>query len=266
MYKYCQRKLLGAIHKYMDRVTVTCDTYGNADFMQSFEKYLDKHFPVTIFSEKEFKYSNPQQCPMLQISDFIGGSIRRAMQGDDDSQIVNIISHKVMHLEEWPLTRKNKQETEDDEIDRSIASHSFNKSIDLIEMENDPVLKECYSYLAFDRYGDGEFIFGDAILRHLKEKDLIDQTRDRDWLMQKIIAPLRDKGGVIVSSRDGYKIPESREDVRKFAEFVQEKTDSYIDRYQKIRTSLFYGTETKYDMLDDSPLLKKYIKQIHEIG
>ena len=266
MYKYCQRKLFDKIFKLMDNVTVTCDSYGTPDFMKSFEKYLDKHFPVRLFSEKEFKYSNPENEPMLQISDFIGGSIRRAMQGDDSRDIINCISEKMMHLEEWPIAKKNpKENLSDNDLDQVIAAHSFKKSLDLIDSENEPLLKECYSYLAFDRYGDGEFIFGDAILAHLKEKEMIDQGKDRDWLMQKVIAPLRDKGAIIVSSRDGYKIPESREDIRKFAEFVQEKTDSYLDRYQNIRKTIYYGTETQYDLLDDSPLLKKYIKKIHEI-
>jgi Protein of unknown function (DUF3800) len=267
MYKYCQRKLFNHIYKYLDSVTVVCDSYGSSEFMKSFEKYLDRNFQARVFSDKEFKYSTPIIEQMLQVSDFIGGSIRRSLQGDDDGTSIDVIKEKLLHLEVWPISEsKNKSQSLSDGIDQAIAGHAFKFALEFIENEKDNVLKECYSYLTFDRYGDGEFVFGDEILRHLKENHLVDQERDRDWLMQEVIAPLRDKGALIVSSRDGYKIPESRDDVKRFAEFVQGKTDPYLDRYQKIRKNLFLGTGMQYDLLDDSPLLKKYIKSVNEIG
>jgi len=263
MYKYCQRKLFRMIYSEMSSISVCCDRYGDSEFMKSFERYLDEHFPKTLFSEKKFKYSTPPDDPFLQISDFIGGSIRRVMQKNDGIEILEILRKITTKIDIWPINDKGGKTREDaGEIDKKIADYAFRTAVAKIKEETDPIRKEVYSYLAFDRFGDGGFVYGDEILRHLKECKIIEAEKDRDWLMHNVIAPLRDDGAIIVSCRDGYKIPDCQSDAKSFVEFVQEKTDPYLDRFQKIRMGLYLGTDTKYDILSDGPKLQKYIKPL----
>lgn len=235
MYKYCQRKLFSKFYYGMQDIKIICDTYGSDLFMKSFENYLRNNFKTTIFSSLEFIYANPKQEALLQISDFIGGTIRRYKQGDDDELPFSFIKNNVIYLEEWPVSKGNNINLSTDEnLDKLISEYAFKMALQQIENEQDPILKEFISYLAFDRYGENEFIFGDEILDHLKSKELIGDQRDKNWLMQNVVAPLRDNNAMIISSRDGYKIPQSRNDTKEFAEFVQEKTNPYLDRFQKI--------------------------------
>jgi len=262
MYKYCQRRLFDRIYRHTESISVVADTFGRKDFMESFRRYLDEHFEETIFSDKEFAYATPLERPMIQVSDFIGGSIRRFSQGDDSRDVVSAIFPRVRILESWPSVPDVELAAEDEALDENIKRHSYGVALRLIDSELEPILKECCSYLALDCLGDGEFVYGGAILNHLKRLGLAEEDRDKDWLMHNVIAKLRDKGAIIVACRDGYKIPESRSDVKRFTEFVAEKTVPYLDRLQRMQESLFLGTSLQYDLAEDCAELKRFLKVI----
>jgi hypothetical protein len=44
MYKFCQRKIFERIYRHMESIEVIADTFGRSEFMDSFEKYIDRHF------------------------------------------------------------------------------------------------------------------------------------------------------------------------------------------------------------------------------
>lgn len=266
MYKYCQRLLFDRIYKNLQSIRVVADTYGRSEFKTSFESYIDNYFPNTLFSTKEFKYSTPDEDILIQASDFVGGSIYRCYEGNDNrNDTLELIKERIVGIRKWPLSLEETCYGDDEEIiDMMIKNHCFLVASEFIDTTNDELLKEVCSFLLYDYSAiDKDFIFGDELLSKLKLQGIIAEEKQKQWFMQQVIAPLRDAGVLIAASRDGYKIPDCREDVAKFVKFVESKSYPYLSRLVRMRESIFLGTDTKYDLIVESEKLSNILKSIH---
>lgn len=265
MYKFCQKMLFDRIYKNLQSIRIVSDTFGKSNFMISFEKYIDKHFPTTLFTNKSFCHATPENEIVIQAADFVGGSILRCFEGKDKNTILDHVKDKIIGIHKWPLSHQEIIIGEQDElIDISIRNHCFFVAEKFIEQTDDTVLKEVCRFLLYDHSSIvRDFIYGDELLMRLKKQGIIDEKRDKNWLMQKVIAPLRDCGVLISACRDGYKIPDSREDIAKFVKFVETKSYPYLSRLVKMRESIFLGTNTKYDLVIESDKLSNILKSVN---
>ena len=77
----------------------------------------------------------------------------------------------------------------------------------------------------------------------------------------KVIAHLRDKGILIASSRDGYKVPTSVIDLKKYINHGKSIIIPLLRRIEKCREAVLLATLNEYDILDESEFkkLKKII-------
>ncbi|VVS94439.1 DUF3800 domain-containing protein [Desulfoluna spongiiphila] len=263
MYKYCQRMLFDRIYKNLQSIKVICDTYGRTPFMESFETYIYNHFTETLFCEKEVCYSSPDDEILIQLSDFVGGSVRRCFESKDKEEETLIhIKEKVIGIHKWPLSYQEISYGEEDElIDIMIKNHCFSVALQFIQTTEDDLLKDVCTFLLYDYSSiDKEFICSDELLKKLKHQGIISENKQKQWFMSRIIAPLRDAGVLIAASRDGYKIPCCREDISVFVKFVEEKSYPYLNRLVKMRESVFLGTNQKYDLVVESEKLSYILK------
>lgn len=266
MYKYCQRMLFDRIYKNMMSIKVIADTYGRSDFKSSFETYLNNHFPNTLFSTKDFKYSTPEDDIPIQASDFVGGTIFRCFEGTDDKgDTLEKIKNRIIGIRKWPLSFEETDFGEESEIiDAMIKNHCFRIASEFIDSTPDELLKEVCSFLLYDYSAiEKDFIYSDELLYKLKNQGVIAEEKQKQWFMQQVIAPLRDAGVLIAACRDGYKIPDCREDVTKFVQFVESKSYPYLSRLVRMRESIFLGTDTKYDLIVESKKLSNILKNIN---
>lgn len=266
-YKYCQRRLFEKIYKGYNRIEVTIDTFGNTDFMDGFKTYIDKHFEPSVFNvARTINHSTPKDTVMLQVSDFVGGTVRRRVQGDDDSSAFDLLRPILSLVEVWPRSAKDPRIEEDsEELDLAIERHCTNTAMELLEKEKDDILREALEHLLFSSTESGDsFVYGDKLLSFLCDQGLIDDTKDKQWLQQNVIAALRDKGAPIAASRDGYKIPRNREDLKAFVDFVSQKTLPYLKKVNNMRTSLSQGLGHKYDMLEENEDLRNLMTSLSQ--
>tara|TARA_B110001469_G_scaffold125928_1_gene142322 strand:- start:972 stop:2090 length:1119 start_codon:yes stop_codon:yes gene_type:complete len=267
-YKYCQRRLFEKIYLGFNKTNVYVDTFGNEEFMDGFKSYIEKHFEPSIFNtDRRLNHATPQDEVMLQIADFVGGTVRRHIQGDDDSRAFDILRPIYSLIEVWPRSPKNQRIDDDaDELDIAIEQHCTNVAMELIENEEDVILKEAMQFLLYAAPIEtgGSFILGDRILRFLQDQSLIDETKDKAWIQHHVIAPLRDKGAPIAASRDGYKVPRNRNDLKLFVDFVSQKTLPYLQKVNNMRNSLSQGLGQQYDMLDENDDLKALMTSLSQ--
>lgn len=268
-YKYCQRRLFEKIYRGMNQISVVMDTYGNHDFMDSFETYIDRHFQPTLFSvRKDIVRSSPATDPLLQVADYVGGTVRRFARRDDPEGAYTSLDQLLGMVEVWPRTITDPHiDVDSNSTDQAVFQHCTYAAEEHLRTESDAVLREALYYLLYSvgNSGDG-FIYGDEILDYLKFEGIIDQSRDKGWLRQNVIAKLRRSGVPIAASRDGYKIPTSVKDLATFVEFVSQKTLPYLDRVNRMRNSLFIGLGFSYDMLDHEPRLKDLLAPLNRDG
>ena len=164
-------------------------------------------------------------------------------------------------VEVWPrVTTDPHNDVYSNSTDQAIFQHCTYAAEEHLQSESDTVIREALQYLLYSvgNTRDG-FIYGDEILDYLKSEGLIDQSRDKGWLRQSVIARLRRNGVLIAASREGYKIPTSVNDLATFVEFVSQKTLPYLDRVNRMRNSLYIGLGSTYDMLDHEPRLKNLL-------
>jgi len=240
-------------------VKVTIDSFGNEEFMDGFKKYINKHFQPSIFNpHKHLTVSSPADTPMLQIADFVAGTVRRFAQGDDDETAYKQLEPILSVVEVWPrATQEPRIEEESEELDLEIERHCTNASMEFLESTDDDLLREALEYLLYSaEESPDNFVCGDRLLDYLKQEGLAEDQKDKAWLQQKIIAPLRDQGVPVAASRDGYKIPRCRKDLSIFVDFVSQKTLPYLKKVNNMRNSLFLGLGNQYDMLDENNELK----------
>jgi Protein of unknown function (DUF3800) len=265
-YKYCQRRLFEKIYKGINQVTVVVDTHGSQDFMNSFKPYIEKHFQPNLFSKQDIVYSIPIESELLQVADFIGGTIRRYMEGDDDSSAYNIIKSSVGFISVWPRAKDDLYIDDDSSPDdMSILRHCTYVAEEVLKNEMNPILTETLQHLLYSNSEDDNgFIYGDILLDNLKKENLIDLSKDKAWLRTSVIAKLRKKGVPIAASRNGYKIPSSVEDLAMFVNFVAQKTIPYLEKVNHMRENIYIGLAGKYDMLDHEPRLKDLMAPLRD--
>ncbi len=264
-YKFCQRRLFEKLYRGSANISVVIDTFGSEDFMASFEPYIDRHFKPDLFNQrKQIRHSSPQQDQLLQVSDFVAGTIRRSLEGDDPEDAFNELSEILLTREVWPRSKEKRIIDEDiSDLDSKIEEHCTTVSLSFIENCEDQLLIEAVIFLLNSHSSDKDnFIYGDRLLEHLHKQGLIDSQKDKTWLQQKIIAPLRDEGVPIAASPSGYKIPRTRSDLHDFITFVSHKTLPYLKKVNDMRISLAHSLGHTYDMLDEDEELKELMKSL----
>lgn len=261
MYKFIQRILFKRIYQTNASVDISIDQFGKSDFMSSFQSYIDNHFEPTIFTESKLQYSSPDECVSIQAADFLAGSIRRYLEGKDDTQILSIVSNIILGLQIWPSSNSPINGFGDEsELDNLIRTHCLKSAKTFLSETEDILLKSVCELLIHERtIGKDDFMYCDAMLKRLQDNGIVDSNKNKNWFMQQVIAPLRDSGVLIAACEDGYKIPNSREDVERFVRFVEMKTGPYLNRLSIMRESILLGTGMKYDLIKDSELLTKML-------
>jgi len=271
VYKFFQKRLFEKIYKGMYQVSIVIDTYGTQKFMDGFETYINKEFNPSLFQyqekdkDKQIKRSSPKIDCLLQVADYVGGTIRRYVQGDDDARaymalrpILGVVDVRPRAIEDPHI------DTDVSLKDKDIYHHCLHAAEAHLKLEDDEILRESLQYLLYHlTYTDNQFIDGGEILDYLKDEGLIDQSVDKTWLQAKVIAKLRKSGVPIAASRDGYKIPASEQDVSIFVDFVASKTIPYLQKVNQMRNSLSIGLAMKYDMLDHAPELKQLMAPLN---
>ncbi len=251
----------------MNQVTVILDNFGSQEFMKSFAPYIDRHFAPTLFSSsKKIDYSTPLVSPMLQVADYVGGTVRRFIQNDDPQDAYKALDPILCVVESWPrLSSDPHVDTDVSSLDQAIRQHCIHAAEEYLETEGDEVLREALEYLLYSVSDKEEgFVYGDKLLDHLKAEALVDESKDKGWLRQSVIAELRSNGVPLAASRDGYKIPTSRDDLAAFVTFVAQKTMPYLERVNNMRTNIYLGTGLSYDMLASEPRLHSLMKPLQE--
>ncbi len=86
----------------------------------------------------------------------------------------------------------------------------------------------------------------------------------KEQFVSKIVALLRDKGLLITSSRNGYKIPTSANDMKSFIRHGRNIVLPILRRIQECRSAINLATVNEYDILEDNEFntIKRLINEL----
>ena len=245
-YKYFQSICYTKFIRTFSNIRVIADSYGSADFQNSFIKYIEKNFTTQdMFNSLEIKFlKNDLGC---QLSDNISGVIRSKLEsGDNKTNILNLFADQLLFSLTFPFSKNyydGSKNITSINVDTDIKELSNKRAYDFLKNftpknEDDNLIKFILEYLFYrQEAGEYEYIQSIKIKKFIKENYNI-EIKPND-LKRKIIPLLRSNHVLISSCSKGYKLPNNIQDVKDYIEMTNKnaipallRLKEFVDSFQ----------------------------------
>lgn len=261
-YKFLNNLLYKELFRTFPNLDLNVDEHGGNDFMREFKKYVEKHHLRTLFSGSDFNIQNSKQSELIQIADFVAGSLGyifdELKRSEHSAEFQQILSPIISSLNYFPkeLSFQEFKETNIDEtFDERIAEVCFLRVQDFIENEvgNDQQKIDQINFLKLLRWlqranPKNRYITTNEILGHLNQSRT--EKIQEEYFRTKVVGNLRDKGVLIASGRHGYKIPTSAKDLDTFVNHGKRIILPMLNRIKEARLAIKLATGNELDLLD----------------
>lgn len=264
--KFLHQRLYNVLYKAYPKLKIIEDETGGSEFQSSFRKYVDTNRPTyNLLGEYDFDYTDSKDSLLVQLSDFIGGTLNKYYTDTDSPNYMEMLKSKILSLYEFP----NKKEPyfasakdEDRRYDKEIFSLSVQNASAFIGKyeKNDSYERKMQvallKYLLFQvHYVDAQkYISSSQLLSVLREQS--EERVRRDFLYRRVIAQLRDSGVILASCTQGYKIPISVEDITTYLNQTHTVVSPMLHRIEICRNLIKQQTDNNLDVLDDPVFLR----------
>lgn len=262
-YKFVNNLLYKELFRTFSELQLSVDEHGTNRFMLEFKNYVEKNHQRTLFSGIEFKHANSKQSIIIQLADFIAGTIACiydiTRKSEFSDELLNLLKPKITSINIFPrkltlndFDESNFQQT----FDKRISDISFQRIFEFIEKSNssDLQISDQVTFLKLLIWlqranPKNVYISTKEIMRHLnftREKPI-----NEEYFRSKIIGNLRDKGILISSSNSGYKIPTSKRDLDSFLNHGKRVILPMLNRIKEARNAIKLATLNELDILED---------------
>lgn len=272
-YKFLNNLLYKELFRTFPKLELYVDEYGGNDYMLEFKRYVSKHHQRTLFSGSEFEILNSKESNIIQIADFIAGTLGyiydETKKSDESESFLNIIKPKISNLNFFPKEYSFQDLAEsntDESFDPLIAEMCILRATDFIENAKGKDQQEIDQInflkllLLYQRvYYKSRYISTKEIFNHLNQ--LRSTKLHEEYFRSKVVGNLRDKGILIASSRNGYKIPINKNDLEAFIKHGNKIILPMINRIKEARNAIKLATDNKLDLLDNFTELKQIIDE-----
>ncbi len=267
--KFLHQRLYDMLYHVYPKLKILEDETGTTEFQESFKKYVAERRPqYNLLNEYDFDYCDSKDNILVQLADFIGGSINRFLTDPNVPNYYEMLRGKIMAFDEFPNKKEPYWGTttpEECNFDKDIYALSVKCASDFITKNEEIETDEKRAQVAFLRYllfyvqnvDPTRYIYSNQIITILRE--YTKQKISRNFLYRKVIAPLRDDGVIIASSSHGYKIPISVEDIKTYLNSTHTIVSPMLHRIGICRMLIQQQTGNKLDVLED-PAFSRYKK------
>ncbi len=263
-YKFLNNLAYNELFKSFNNMTIIADEHGKREFMLSFEKYILANHPSTLFSDSHFSFTESKSNVLIQLSDFICGTIAINFEEERKyeyiAKIFKIIGNKIIRIAEWPNIHEDyvfdyENKLQYSEFDKLISErsiflvneylHRYSDSNDIDRINQCNFLKFLLLYTRF--IGSDKYISTYEILSNLNSFNEL--NINEHYLRSKIVAKVRDEGIIISSGAKGYKIPTSENDIYSYLNHSNTIIIPMLNRIKKCRDIFKLASKNKYDIL-----------------
>jgi hypothetical protein len=274
-YKYCNNLVYKELFRTFPNLELFVDEHGGNSFMLEFKKYVQKQNQPNLFSGSEFNIVNSKNSYFIQLADFIAGTLGYIFDENKKSEFSpdfeKILEPITTSLNIFPqkYSYKNLLETNIDEtFDPRIAEVCFLRIKDFIDNEigTDQIKIDQINFLKllllFQRANaKNKYVKTAELFMHLNRSR--NEKLAEEYFRSKVVGNLRDKGVLIASSREGYKIPTSIKDLEKFLNIGKSIIFPMLHRIKETRNIIKLATGNELDLLDKEEY--KELKKLIEI-
>jgi hypothetical protein len=265
--KFIHRQLLDRLFAATPDLQVIADRYGDGDFMDGFKRYVLEDSrgrgQGDLFRRATFNFAESTKEPLIQLADFIAGSLSRIYdpkkQSPARSDIHDLLRGKALFVVDWPkrfrapLCPLVGGSPHDDLVRRFCADRAGDFLVEHGDSEDPEILAQVealgFLQFTFEAISETEWVPMDRLREALEGIGLTFNSKHQ--LYSKVIAKLRDGGVIVASSPRGYKLPAGVADVLQFVERADTIVVPMLNRLQNARDALSLATGGALDIVAD---------------
>jgi len=259
-YKYLNGILYKELYRTFPQLELKVDEHGGNDFMASFKKYVETNHIRTLFAGSEFHIQKSHNELGVQLADFIAGTLGyifdKTKKSDYSKTFLDLLSTKLISLNHFPKQYELTEFSESglySEYDATIAEASLSRIFDFIDKTNATTdnkrdqlnfMKLLVLFHQANHYK--KYTTAEEFIRHLnanREKKL------RREEFTNLVGSLRDKGILVASSREGYKIPTNAFELKRYIRHGNSIVLPLLRRIDECRKAVLLATNNSYDIL-----------------
>lgn len=260
-YKYLNNLLYKELFRTFPQLELFVDEHGGNDYMLEFKKYVNKNHQKNLFSGSQFEIQNSKKSNLIQIADFIAGTIAyiydETKMSEYSEEFKTILKPIISDFNFFPKKYDFKEFHEsntDESYSPFIAEVSMLRINNFIEKEvgNDQQKIDQINFLKllllFQRvYYKSRYISTREIFKHLNQSR--ESKLSEEYFRSKIVGNLRDKGVLISSSPKGYKIPTTEKDLYSFIKHGNRIILPMLNRINEMHKAIMLASGNKLDLL-----------------
>lgn len=275
-YKFFNQLLYQELRKHFSNLEFLNDAVGNSEYTQNFLDYVRrKSEPLTLFDDYNYQVADSKTSVLIQLADLIAGSV--AFSIDDikkqkalGNDYLGLLKDHILMIEKFPQEYASYSPPQIDassHYDFDIANIAYRRAVDYISRHEEAgdigysVLKYLlfrFMHNSYRKYISTKELIG--FLTRMGYENLSTQT-----FRTNAIAPLRDAGVIIASSKDGYKLPTTKGEVRDFINHTQGIIMPMLSRLDKCLDTIRVGSAGTIDFFDEPEFenLRKLRDSLH---
>lgn len=277
--KFIHGALYNTLYRRFPNLAVIADEYGRPEFMQGFIRYVKDNKIPDLFRNSDFHFHPSKTEPLLQVADFLTGTLARVFDpkklSPQANRFLEILEPKTLRIEEWPPTprviRPDIFDKSDSPHDYTIRNYCLNQAAHFFADHKAPKADEVqyqvealkHLLYVFRFINSQKYVATVELLAALTDAGL--PPIDTHSLRTNVIAKLRDAGVILASSQQGYKIPYGISDIRDFVEHGERIVVPMLNRIQTAREHILTMTKKEVDILsgDKYEKLRELLKSIN---
>ena len=182
--KFLNGKVYNTLFSGIHDLYIEADKHGSKEFMESFEKYISNNHKPDLFSNSDFKFVDDKDSVLVQVADFISGTLAKIYENKYDDNLYNnfknLIQDKLIEINEWPRKlRLNTSPRPDHSIQDTLVQNYCLEQAELFIENSDQIEGEftqhqvcTLKYLMFKStfYDANEYSYKDEIIKHLRTR------------------------------------------------------------------------------------------------
>lgn len=270
-YKFISRMLFrNLVSRGASCLNVKADKIGTTDFMDSFSAYLESKGKPDLLSGWVHKFVDSKDEPLVQIADFIAGSLGycydKSKKCDKSAEINDILYNQCSGIDAWPYGIIEIPDTlplDEEETNKRINAFLNNKIVEFIERHesSDDIDRQMQAFVLRELYMTREYedntkrsIFSDDLIKRLHEAGY--EELNKQSFSAKIIGKIRDAGIILCGSPLGYRIALTLGDITDYVEHDKSIIEPMLWRLNTARESIKTITTNNYDILSSERFWK----------
>ncbi len=277
-YKFAHGIVDKELFSTIPNIKIFADEIGSGDYMKNFVNYVKKTKVPTLF-DNDFIFSNSEQTNIVQLADFIAGTLSRCYdekkKSSRSNEFMRLLENKILSVNTWPIEYDLFAYSDNlTEFDVNIRDVSIQKAKSFL-YDNSPRRKpEHYEeqkivieYLLFYLLNiDSKRFVSSKTLLSVLNYNRDSKIKTSRNLMQNVIAPLRGKKVLIASTKNdtgGYKLPSNIKDINNFIDTFNSQVAPMLSRLKICQEVLKLASIGELDILKQDKY--KTIAKIMEV-